>query len=184
MSLKLQPTVLALYGCLMLSLAGHSSARRPAGHAARPATPPASGVSAGVRRAIQSLYGEQNAAFSRQDIEGYLAHRAPNYVMIDKGGAGPGQDKLRKSVGVMFQGTKASSATTTILSASAEGGGVVVVTREHLQMTVVRPGDHQVGHLVADGRSRDFWVQGQDGWQEMRSKQLSSTETLNGQPLR
>ena len=183
MSHNFHAGALALCSCLIFGLIAPLSARHVGGHTLKPATPKDSGVSAGVKRAIQSAYNEQNVAFSRQDIEGYLAHRATDYVLVDEDGEGAGQDKLRHGYGMMFHGTKASVATTTILSASSEAGGVVVLTREHLQLTVIRPGDQKVGHLVADNRNRDFWVQGQGGWQEKRTKQLSSKQTNNGQPI-
>lgn len=180
---KPQPVAVVLCGCMMFGVAGHSSTRKAMKHPTKAPATKAAEVSADVRRAIQSAYDEQNAAFSRQDIDGYMAHRASGYVLIDEDGEGPGQDKLRKTFGMMFQGTKESSATTFILSASSEGSGVVVSTKEHTQMTVMRPGDRKVGHLVADNRNRDFWVKAPDGWQEKRSKQVSSTQTVNGKPL-
>jgi len=183
MSFKPQPVALALCACMTCSLISYSSAQKAAKFSDKSAATRVQQVPADVRQAIQVAYNEQNAAFSRQDIEGYLAHRAPDYVILDDDGEGPGAEKLRKTFGVMFQGTRASSATTSILSAFSQGSGVVVLTKQHTEMTVVRPGDQKVGHLVADNWIRDFWVQVSKDWQVKRSKLMSSRQTINGQPI-
>lgn len=175
-----------LYALAALALMPNAYAKRPVPkHSAPKSSAKPTGDSAATqeaRRAIQTAYDEQNAAFARLDLDGYLSHHATDFVSVDKEGKETGDDETRQMLGMMFQGTKSAQATTTIQQITLQSDGAVVVTRGHVTMTIERPGDRQVGHLVSDGTYRDFWVKADSGWRCKRSKALSEKQTINGQP--
>lgn len=134
-----------------------------------------------AHKAIQADYDQQDAAFARLDLDGYLSHHAPDFISVDKDGKETGDDDTRQMLGMMFQGTKSAKATTQVQRVTLQSDGAVVLTHAHSEMTVERPGDNQVGHLVADTTSRDFWVKADGVWQCKRSKTLTEHTTINGQ---
>lgn len=170
----------ALLALGSLTLPISVSARKPA---PRPpvSQPKGDAATQQARKTIQADYDEQDAAFARRDLDAYLAHHAPDFTSVDKDGKKTTDDDTRHTLGMIFKGTQSAKAATRIQGVTLQTDGAVVLTRAHSEMTVERPGDHQVGHIVADTTSRDLWVKADGAWQCKRSKTLTDTTTINGQ---
>ena len=189
LSIRSLPMIVTACASLIFSCIAHAGTKKAVMHSVRPvakasikSSDNSSSAPESMRRAIRAAYRDRNDAFGRKDINDYMAFFAPDYVVINEHGERPAWPTLRRVFGYFFQIARESSIQTTILSVVPKAGGVIVNTKEHMEITLVRPADHQVGHIVEDRRNRDFWVRKSDGWQLKRTKQISVQSTFNGQP--
>lgn len=132
--------------------------------------------------AIQAVYNALNQAAANKDINGVADRLDPSFVIIDLDGqnTASSRSELERYLGQIFTVAKNISDTVTITDITVQGKDATVTMREHLTYDVTNPLNGQSAHMDANNTCRDFWIQGNKGWIEKRSRVLASTHTLSG----
>lgn len=137
-----------------------------------------------TRNELQKIYDEQAAAMAKKDINGTLAHHAPDYVTISAQGKTHDLNAERQDFLTAFNAP---------ISNMQFGTTIHDVTLDSNTQAVVTATRTATGGVSANGKSgvvamnaelRDLWVKGAQGWQLKREKLISMKATLDGKPLR
>ncbi|HZO87155.1 MAG TPA: nuclear transport factor 2 family protein [Chthonomonadaceae bacterium] len=139
-------------------------------------------ATADARKAIQTAYNQANAAMARKDVNGGLAHFAPDFEAVTRNGKKIMLPQIRQQLQqiTMMQSIRAKS---TIQKFRLKGNQAVVTVKEHADLTGVNPQNKQKLTMSIDSVSEDTWVKSGKGWLQKRSKSLRETAKINGKPI-
>ena len=127
------------------------------------------------QQAIQSAYGQINAAFAQHDMDRFMTFFAPDYKVVDEKGATYNKEQTRKQYGDQLKQVKTMQSRFTVQNFTAAPGGVEVEMTLHTQGI----GEKRVlfmkfkGTYTDDLLVHDLWVQTPQGWRIKSRKTLS-----------
>lgn len=142
---------------------------------------------ADARKALQANYNDRDAAVCRKDVDGALAHYAPEFVGI--GMAGKSHDLKEERADFVKTFTTLNPRTSDIKTtigklalAKASTEAAATVSR-HGVLLIVDPQTKLNNVLVLDGTYQDTWAKRAGVWRLTREQTVSLKATMNGQPL-
>src|SRR5579863_2394232 len=115
-------------------------------------------ATADARKAIQAAYSKANAAAAKKDVEGTFAILSPDAVLIGPKGQKASPASLRQQFTQLFAVAQSIKDTTTIEKFALKGKEANATTREHTEIVLTNPQNHQTTKIVVDGSSQDTWV--------------------------
>lgn len=153
---------------------------------AAPTSPPAA-MLAEARKSLQANYNDRDGAVGRKDVDGALAHYAPEFVGV--GVAGKTHDLKEERADFVKTFTtlnlRTSDIKTTIdkLTLAKTGSEAAATVSRHGVLLIVDPQTKLNNVLVLDGTYQDTWVKRAGAWRLTREQTVSLKATMNGQPL-
>lgn len=153
--------------------------------AAPPSTP--ANTLAEARKSLQANYNDRDGSVSRKDVDGALAHYAPEFVGV--GLAGKTHDLKEERADFVKTFTTLNPRTSdikttidklTLAKASTEAAATV---SRHGVLLIVDPQTKLNNVLVLDGTYQDTWTKKAGAWHLTREQTVSLKATMNGQPL-
>ncbi len=140
-----------------------------------------------TQKALQANYNDRDAAVSRKDVDGALAHYAPEFVGVGMAGKSHGLKEERADFVKTFTtlNPRTSDIKTTIgklVLAKADTEAAATVSR-HGVLLIVDPQTKLNNVLVLDGTYLDTWTKRAGVWRLTREQTVSLKATMNGQPL-
>jgi ketosteroid isomerase-like protein len=132
---------------------------------------------------IQSAVQKMDKAANNRDADGAVAFIHPDFVNIDKTGKETthGKEEARKERRKVLATLTQIMIRTTITSISFSNEGAVVNTTSNLSASMVKSG--KSFELKGTETCRDLWVEKTGVWLQKKSQTLTSTFTVNGQPM-
>ena len=153
----------------------------PVARAAAPSPPPGE-----VQKALQADYNDRDGAVSRKDIEGTLAHYAPDFTSVTTAGKTHDLKEERAEFLKTFHLAVRSSVTKStiqkVMLGKAGAEAVVTVHRQGI-LLFVNPQTHLNDVLVLEGAYQDTWDKRAGAWLLTREQASSFKATMNGRPL-
>lgn len=139
-----------------------------------------------VQKAIQADYNDRDGAVSRKDVEGTLAHYAPNFTSISTAGKVHDLKEERADFLKTFRLPAKSSVTKSTIQKVALGKAgteAFVTVRRHGLLMLTDP-QTQLNHVLAlDGVYQDTWDKRSGVWQLTREQASSFKPTMDGRPI-
>ena len=139
-----------------------------------------------VQKALQSDYNERDSAVARKDIDGTLAHYAPDFTSLSLTGKAHDLTKERADFLKTFSlSVKSSVIKSTIQKVIVGKAGMeaTVTVKRHGILLFVNPQTQLNDVLVLDGVYQDTWAKRSGGWLLTREQESSRKATLNGKPF-
>jgi len=139
-----------------------------------------------VQRALQADYNDRDGAVARKDIEGTLAHYAPDFTAVSTAGKTHDLKEERADFLKTFRLPAKSGVTKSLIQKVTLGkAGTEAVVAVHRQGTLlfVNPQTHFNDVLVLDGVYQDTWAKRSGAWLLTREQASSLKATMNGKPL-
>ncbi len=163
-----------------LAAASAASAFPPGVRAASPASPPAE-----VQKALQADYNDRDGAVSRKDIEGTLAHYAPDFTSVSSVGKTHDLKEERVEFLKTFHAVKSSVTKSTIqkVTLAKAGAEAAVVVRRRGTLVMVNPQTQASSTVVLEGAYQDTWDKRGGAWLLTREQASSFKATVDGKPL-
>ena len=155
------------------------------------AAPPAlaAGGPGDVRKTLQGEYDQRDAAYVQKDIDGTLAHYAPDFVGVGAGGKTHDlkeerADFLKTWSAVPAKSTVSKSTIEKLTLGKTEGKAAATVTlHRHAILLLVNPQSGLNDVLVLDGTYLDVWAKRAGVWLLTREQAMAVKATMNGKPL-
>ncbi len=139
-----------------------------------------------VQRALQADYNDRDGAVARKDIEGTLAHYAPDFTSVGTAGKAHDLKEERADFLKTFRLPAKSSVTKSTIqkvTLGRAGAEAVVAVRRHGILLFADP-QTQLNHvLVLDGVYQDTWAKRGGAWLLTREQASSLKATMDGKPL-
>ena len=155
--------------------------------AAAGAAPAARAAAPDLRKTLQADYSDRDGAVSRKDVEGTLAHYAPDFVGVSAAGKTHDLKEERADFMKTFTSLNARSSVTrsTIQKLTVGKGGAeaAVTVRRFGTLLLVNPQTQASDVLLLDGVYQDTWAKRPAGWQLVREQVMVFKATMNGKPL-
>ena len=148
--------------------------------AARAAAP------AEVQKALQADYNDRDGAVARKDIDGTLAHYAPDFTGISTVGKAHDLKEERAEFLKTFRLPVRSGVTHSTIQKVALGkAGTEAVVAVHRRgiLLFADPQTQLNDVLVLDGTYQDTWAKRNGVWLLTREQASSFKATMNGKPL-
>lgn len=148
--------------------------------------PTAGAAPADARRALQADYNDRDSAVSRKDIDGTLAHYAPDFTGVSATGKTHDLKEERTDFLKTFSLPAKSSVTKSAIQKvtwSKAGAEATVSVHRHGVLLFVNPQTHLNDLLVLDGVYQDTWAKRSGVWLLTREQATSLKATMNGKPL-
>ena len=143
------------------------------------------GTRADVQRTLQGDYNARDAAYVQKDIDGTLAHYAPDFVGVGMGGKTHGLKEERADFLKTWSAVPAKSAVikSVIVKLTPGRAEATVTLHRHaiLLLTDSQSGLNDV--LVLDGTYLDTWAKRPAGWLLTREQAVTLKATMNGHAL-
>lgn len=139
-----------------------------------------------VQKALQADYNDRDGAVARKDIEGTLAHYAPDFLSISTVGKTHGLKEERVDFLKTFRLPAKSSVTKSTIqkvTLGKAGTEAVVAVRRRGILLFANPQTHLNDVLVLDGAYQDTWAKRSGAWLLTREQASSLKATMNGKPL-
>jgi len=139
-----------------------------------------------VQKALQADYNDRDGAVARKDIEGTLAHYAPDFLSTSTVGKTHDLKEERADFLKTFRLPAKSSVTkSTIQKVTLGKAGAEAVVAVHRQgiLLFVNPQTHLNDVLVLEGAYQDIWAKRAGTWLLTREQASSLKATMNGKPL-
>lgn len=142
-----------------------------------------------VRKTLQGEYDQRDVAYVQKDIDGTLAHYAPDFVGV---GAGGKTHDLKEERADFLKTWSAVPAKSTVSKSTIEkltlgkAGGKVAATvtlHRHAILLLVNPRSGLNDVLVLDGTYLDVWAKRAGSWLLTREQALAVKATMDGKPL-
>jgi ketosteroid isomerase-like protein len=145
------------------------------------AAPPAE-----VQKALQAEYNDRDGAVARKDIEGTLAHYAPDFLSISTAGKTHDLKEERADFLKTFRLPAKSSVTKSLIQKVTLGkAGTEALVAVHRRgiLLFADPQTQLNNVLVLDGAYQDTWDKRGGAWLLTREQASSLKATMNGKPL-
>ena len=139
-----------------------------------------------VQKALQADYTDRDGAVSRKDIEGTLAHYAPDFTSVTTVGKTHDLKEERAEFLKTFRLPARSSVTKSTIQKLALGkAGVeaVVSVRRRGTLLFLNPQTQSNDTLILEGTYQDTWAKRGGTWLLTREQASSLKATMNGRPL-
>ena len=136
-----------------------------------------------VRAELEKLYARNNEAYMRNDLQGVMALRAPDFHSV--GPDGTHRDRAGMELymqGIMNGVRKWNELKITIDSLTLRGDTAFAQTSQYVDRMGLRP-DNQVHHVQTWVQQREIWVRTSGKWLMWRVDQVRNQRRLiDGQP--
>ena len=139
-------------------------------------------AAADARKWIQAAYERENVAAMRKDARGALANTAFDYTAVDSHGARYDYRTLRERLPKLLAGFQTLKASTRIEKLTLRGNQAAVLVNERLEGMIEHPRKKRLAQLVIRSRSEDVWSRFGMVWRKKKSRILSESESLDGEP--
>jgi len=139
-----------------------------------------------VQKALQADYNDRDGAVARKDIEGTLAHYAPDFTSTSTAGKTHDLKEERADFLKTFRLPAKSGVTkSTIQKVTLGKAGAEAVVAVHRQgiLLFANAQTHLNDVLVLDGAYQDTWAKRGGAWLLTREQASSLKATMNGKPL-
>ncbi len=139
-----------------------------------------------VQKALQADYNDRDGAVARKDIEGTLAHYAPDFTSITTAGKAHDLKEERAEFLNTFRLPARSSVTkSTIQKVTLGKAGLEAVVSVHRRgiLLFINPQTQLNDTLVLEGAYQDTWAKRGGAWLLTREQASSLKATMNGKPL-
>ncbi|GEM_PF-939638 len=138
-----------------------------------------------VQKTLQADYNDRDGAVSRKNIEGTLAHYAPDFTSVTTAGKAHDLKEERVDFLKTFRTVKSSVTKSTIQKVTLGKGGseAAVVVRRRGTVLVFNPQTQLNDVVVLDGAYQDAWVKRGGVWFLTREQASSFKATVDGKPL-
>lgn len=142
---------------------------------------------AGVQKTLQGEYNQRDAAYSQKDIDGTLAHYAPDFVGVSAGGKAHDlkeerADFLKTWATVPAKSTVVKS-TIDRLALGKAGAEATVTLHRHGILVIANAQSGLNQALVLDGTYSDVWAKRAGVWLLTREQAVALKATMDGRPL-
>lgn len=127
------------------------------------------------KQQIQSVYNEADAAASRNNAPGAVAHYADLEMRIKT------QTGLSKLLAVTISPVFTSTITSITLTPENPVAAIVIVQQRFHGL--IHRANGKMALAGYEAKVREYWAKGPVGWQVLRSRLLSSRRTLNSKPV-
>ncbi len=145
------------------------------------------GAEANVQKTLQADYNERDSAYVRKDIDGTLAHYAPDFVGVSTTGKPHDLKEERADFLKTFTTLAAKSSVTksTIEKLTLDKGKTeaTVTVQRHGILLFANPETGLNDVLTLDGIFQDIWIKRAGAWLLTREQASSLKATMNGKPL-
>lgn len=139
-----------------------------------------------VRKALQADYNDRDSAVGRKDIDGTLAHYAPDFTGVSATGKTHDLKEERadflKTFGLPAKSSVTKSTIQKVTWGKA-GAEATVSVHRHGILLFVNPQTKLNNILVLDGVYQDTWAKRSGAWLLIREQVSSLKATMNGNPL-
>ncbi len=139
-----------------------------------------------VQKALQTDYNDRDGAVARKDIEGTLAHYAPDFTSVSTAGKAHDLKEERADFLKTFRLSAKSSVTKSTIqkvTLGKAGTEAVVAVRRRGILLFVNSQTQLNDVLVLDGAYQDTWAKRGGSWLLTREQASSLKATMNGRPL-
>ena len=143
-------------------------------------------AAADVQKTLQADYNDRDSSVTRKDIDGTLAHYAPDFVGVSSAGKAHDLKEERADFLHTFAlPAKSSVSKSTIqkLTLGKAGAEATVTVQRHGILLFVNPQTSLNDVLALDGIFQDIWAKRPAGWALTREQTISLKATMNGKPL-
>lgn len=144
------------------------------------------GAETEAQKALQANYNQRDTAYSHRDIDGTLAHYAPDFVGVSASGKAHDIKEERADFLKTFTLPAKSSLTRSTIekvTLGKAGTEATVTLHRHGILLLVNAQTQLNEVLVLDGVFHDVWVKRPAGWLLTREQASSVKATMNGKPL-
>ena len=139
-----------------------------------------------ARKALQADYNDRDSAVSRKDIDGTLAHYAPDFTGVSATGKTHDLKEERADFLKTFSLPAKSSVTKSTIQKliwGKAGTEATVSVHRHGILLFVNAQTQLNDILVLDGIYQDTWAKRSGTWLLTREQATSLKATMNGRPL-
>ena len=139
-----------------------------------------------VQKALQADYNDRDSAVAHKDIDGTLAHYAPDFTSFGQTGKAHDLAKERTDFLKTFSlPAKSSVIKSTIqkVTVSKAGMEATVTVKRHGILLFANAQTQLNDVLVLDGVYQDSWAKRSGGWLLTREQETSRKATMNGKPF-
>ena len=144
------------------------------------------GAEAEIQKSLQADYNQRDSAYSHRDIDGTLAHYAPDFVGVGAGGKMHDLKEERADFLKTFTlpaKTSVTQSTIQKMTLGKAGTEATVTLHRHGVLLLVNAQTQLNEVLVLDGVFQDVWTKRPTGWVLTREQASSVKATMNGKPL-
>ena len=140
-----------------------------------------------VQKTLQADYNERDSAYIRKDIDGTLAHYAPDFIGVST--TGKTHDFKEERADFLKTFTRSppkSTITKSTIQKLTLGKGrreATVTVQRHGILLFVNPQSGLNDVLVLDGVFQDVWAKRAGEWLLTREQASAVKATMNGKPL-
>ncbi len=139
-----------------------------------------------ARKALQADYNDRDSAVSRKDIDGTLAHYAPDFTGVSATGKTHDLKEERADFVKTFSLPAKSSVTKSTIQKLTwikAGAEATVSVHRHGILLFANTQTHLNDILVLDGVYQDTWAKRSGTWLLTREQATTVKATMNGRPL-
>jgi hypothetical protein len=137
-----------------------------------------------ARKAIAAAYAKMDKAAESKNAAGILALHSPDFSQTSKSGQKRTYAELKQMVPQMMKVAKTVKTKTVIEKFALKGNSAIVNNKDHTEILFVNPRNaEQTMKVVVDSTNEDTWTKSSKGWLKKHSKNLTSNQTMNGQPM-
>ena len=139
-----------------------------------------------VQKALQADYNDRDGAVTRKDIEGTLAHYAPDFTSVSTVGKTHDLKEERADFLKTFRLPAKSSVTKSTIqkvTLGKAGAEALVSVHRHGILLFANPQTQLNQVLVLDGTYQDTWDKRGGAWLLTREQAFSFKATMDGKPL-
>jgi len=140
-----------------------------------------------VRKALQADYADRDNAVARKDVDGTLAHYAPDFVGVSHTGKAHDIKEERadfvKTFTTLNLRSNVSHSAIQALALGKGGAEAQVTLRRHGVLLLANPQTRVNYVLVLDGVYQDTWAKRAGAWLLTREQEKTIKATMNGLPL-
>jgi ketosteroid isomerase-like protein len=139
-----------------------------------------------VQKALQADYNDRDSAVAHKDIDGTLAHYAPDFTSLASTGKAHDLAKERADFLKTFSlPAKSSVIKSTIqkVTVGKAGTEVMVTVKRHGILLFANAQTQLNDVLVLVGVYQDTWAKRSGGWLLTREQESSRKATMNGKPF-
>ena len=136
-----------------------------------------------VKRSLQALYNQEDAAAAKKDIPGMLADLSPDYKVSMKNGLTMNLAQMKIQAQQLMSMARTITNRTTVQKVTVKGGQALAAVKEHTVLLMMNPQSHKPAHVVVDSQTQDVWVKSKGAWKKSKSSGLTQVTTVDGKVM-
>ncbi len=133
-----------------------------------------------AKKAIQALHAKSAAAAEKKDVQGMLAHVAPDYEEGEQDETATKLPYIRSLLERTISKTKSVRMGTVITKFTLNGDKATVLTATTFTVVADNPRTKKEEKFAMQGTSEEQWEKKSGVWLEKRTKMLTAKETVDG----